>query len=317
MHILSLSGFIPEQICDTIRFFGSPGQSSGDTRISHYCQYAADFISKVLRDTQIDGAVFPKSCDSCRVLGSYLEGCGKFVHRLHVPPRRDSGAVTYFAESLRRYQRAVETHYDVKITDISERAALINRRNSAVATLYDRLTELSYNAYLDALHTLLQKPLHEQFVPETLPKCANPDGHKVFFIGSTMAGTVLVRQAEEAGLNIVGDRLPESRRLFHAPDVPLCGDIYENIAASVLCAQPSPTQNNFSAILREDRAELLQKGVEGVIYVTQKYCEPYDFLFPVYRKMLDEMGIRCLRLTVTGTETTGAVLAIETFADML
>ena len=225
MNILSFSNFIPEQLCDTIRFFGL----KGDVRISHYCQYAADFISKALRDPEIDGAVFPKSCDSCRVLGSYLEGCGKFVYQLHVPARRDGGAAAYFTESLRRYRRAVEAHYGVELTDIPQRATLVNQRNRTLEALYERLPEVSYCAYLS--------------VPDTLPGCASPGGHRVFVMGSTLADTGLMKQIEAAGLNIVGDRLPESRRLFSTPEVSPDGDIYENIAASVLRTHLSPTQN--------------------------------------------------------------------------
>ena len=68
MRILSLSGFVPEQICDVVRFT----QYEGDYKISHYCGYVSDYISQVLNDASIDGAVFPKSCDSSRVISSYL-----------------------------------------------------------------------------------------------------------------------------------------------------------------------------------------------------------------------------------------------------
>ena len=234
-----------------------------------------------------------------------------------MPARRDSGATTYFAESLRQYQQAVETHYRIKITDIAERVQLVNLRNQRLAGIYERLPEISYSAYLEMLHTMLQMPLREQSVSDTLPMPDNPGGHRVFVIGSTLSDTGLVRKIENAGLNIVGDRLPESRRLFSMPAVSQNGDIFENIAASILSAYTSPTQNNFSEILQEDRMELIRKGIEGVIYVTQKYCEPYDYLFPAYKMMLDELGIKCLRLTSTGSETAGAELAIETFADML
>ncbi len=70
MHILSLSTLIPEQICDTERFFGYEGKQ----RISHYCEYAAEFIARVLEDDTIDGAVFPRTCDSSRTLKNYIGG---------------------------------------------------------------------------------------------------------------------------------------------------------------------------------------------------------------------------------------------------
>lgn len=312
MNILSFSGFIPEQICDTVRFIRYPGRQS----ISHYCAYAADFISQVLDDPGVDGCVFPRTCDSSRVLESYLTGSGKFVHRLHIPARRDGLAVSYLAEEIRRYQKAVEAHYGVTLCDIPHRAELVNERNRAIGRLYEALPELSYSAYLNMVHGLLWRPLAEQTVPETLPGCAG--GKPVYLVGSTMCGAGLAGAIESAGMNIVGDRLTESKRLFSAPQVTAEGDLYEEIAASVLRNQTSPTQNDFESILREDLEEIGRKNVRGVFFITQKYCEPYDYLYSVYKKALDELSIPALRLVLTGSEDGRRFdAAIETFADIL
>ncbi len=314
MNILSLSGLIPEQICDTIRFFGYDGQQ----RISHYCRYASDYISQILEDPEIDGAVFPRTCDSSRTIASYLEECGKFVYSFHIPARQDRAAVSYLADSLRRYKTAVEQHYGTGLTDVMERTSLVNERNRALRGSYEHLPELSYSAYLDMVHGLLRKPLREQRVSDDLPSCPCPDGPKVFVAGSTQTGSGIARQIEAAGLHIVGDRLSESHRLVSSPEIPLEGDIFENIALSMLSSMPSPSQDDFSRILREDREELLRRQAQGVIFITQKYCEPYDYLFPTYRKMLDGLGIRSLRITVSGSQSENeTALVVETFANML
>ena len=314
MNILSLSGFIPEQICDTIRFFGYEGKQ----RISHYCRYASDYISQILEDPQIDGAVFPRTCDSSRIIQGLLGGYNRFLYSLSIPARRDGSAIPYLADSIRQYKIAVEHYYGIGLTDISERTKLINERNKTLRELYDHLPELSYGVYLDMIHGVLQKPLREQRVPAELPSCPYPDGPRAFVVGSTQTGSGIIRQIEAAGLHIVGDRLPESHRLSSAPDVMLEGDIFENIALSILSSMPSPSQDDFARILAKDKEELLRKQVQGVIFITQKYCEPYDYLFPAYQKMLDELGIRSLRVAVTGSQGEKEMsLAIGTFADML
>lgn len=314
MKILSFSGFIPEQVCDTVRFIRYHGQRS----IAHYCGYAADYIAQVLDDPEIDGCVFPRTCDSTRVMASYLSRSGRFVHRLHVPARRDGMAVSFLAESIRGYKAAVESYYGVTLEDIPARAERINERNKAVARLYASLPEISYNAYMEALHDMLGKPLAEQTVPDSLPAGAGVGGRPVYLVGSTMCGTGLLPTIEGAGMNIVGDRLTESKRLFSAPSVSADGDIYENIAASILQNRTSPTQNDFESILREDMEEIRSKGVQGVIFVTQKYCEPYDYLYSVYKKMLDELSIPTLRLVLTDSmDGRRYDAAIETFADIM
>lgn len=312
MNIISFSGLIPEQICDTVRFIRWEGRRS----VAHYCGYAADFISRVTDDPAIDGCVFPRTCDSTRALESYLAGSGKFVHRLHIPARRDGLAVPYLAESIRDYKRAVEGHYGVTLDDIPQRVEMVNERNRAVARLYDGLAELSFSAYITMLQGMLQKPLAAQTVPDTLPTAAG--GKPVYLVGSTMCGAGLASAIEEAGMNIVGDRLTESKRLFSAPAILPGGDVFERIAASMLQNRVSPTQNDFAGILAEDLEEIRGKGVRGVIFVTQKYCEPYDYLYSVYKKALDELSVPALKLTLTdSTDKRSFDAAIGTFADIL
>lgn len=313
MRILSLSGFVPDQICDTVRFT----QYEGEQKISHYCGYAADFISQVLSDPQIDGAVFPRTCDSSRVISSYLEGSGKFMYQLHIPSRQDAFAVSMLANSLQNYQKAIETYYDMTIIDIAERTELVNKRNHDIARLYADIQDISFYSYIHMIHTLLKKPLRAQLVQNNLP-ASKSVGKRVYLVGSLLSNLTVISAIEQAGMVIVGDRLTESKRLFSMPDVQAAGDIYENIARSILYNQTSPTQNNFDAILKEDIKEIRQKEVQGVIFVTQKFCEPYDYLFSVYKKMLDEQGIPVLRLVLAdSTDHREAVFAIEAFADIL
>ncbi len=367
MRILSFSGLIPEQICDTVRFTGYPGEG----KIPHYCGYAADYIEQVRNDPAVDGAVFPRSCDSCRVMGSYLEGSGKFVYRFHVPARRDGSAEEMLSGTVRDYKNAVERHYGTAIpeAEIRERILLVNERNRALAGLYAELEEqdISYASYLEMLHALLREPLREQRVgnragpgntagkgnvPEpgngTGPGSAMKSGNgiragsaaepgdfmepgnaarpgnagtprkRVFLVGSLLCDTGLVRTMEGAGLKIVGDNLTESKRLFSAPPVNPEGDPYRNIARSMMRNRLSPTQDDFTEILAEDREEIRRKNVQGVLFVTQKYCEPYDYLFYVYRQMLQEMGIPCLKLARAGSaDGRRPEAAIEAFADSL
>lgn len=314
MKLLALSGFIPEQICDIVRFTRYPGGGG----ISHYCGYASDFISQVLHDGSVDGAVFPKSCDSSRVINSYCAGSGKFLYQLHIPVGRDPLAVQYLAAGIRAYKAAVEKHYRIKADDIEERIERVNIRNQKLRQLYGCIGEISYSAYLEALHHMLSVPLHEQMVPDGMGK-KDAGGKRVYLVGSTLSEHGIARAVEDAGMNIVGDNLTESKRLFSAPPVEAeKGRIYENIAQSILKNRVSPTQNNFADILAEDMREIRQKDVQGVIYISQKYCEAYDYLFPAYKGMLDGYGVPVLRLPAAGSANGSEMgLAIEAFADIL
>lgn len=313
MKILSLSGFIPEQICDIVRFNGY----SGNRGIAHYCGYASDYISQVINDESIDGAVFPRSCDSCRVIGSYLSDCGKFLYQMNVPARRDSAAVQYLALCIKHYKSSVEKYYGIAISDIEERSEIINKRNVEIKNLYERLGEISYTSYLRSIHKLLSEPLHEQSVLQ-ISREGETTGKRVYLVGSFLSGCDILESIEKAGMTIVGDNLTESKRLFSVSPVELEGNIYENIAKSILQNKLSPTQNNFLDILAADLAEIKRKQVRGVIYISQKYCEPYDYLFFVYKKMLDNNNIPVLHLSLADSaDSRKSEFSIEAFADMI
>lgn len=313
MRILAMSGFVPEQICDTVRFT----QYTGDRNISHYCGYAADFISQVWQDRNVDGAVFPKSCDSTRSMKSYLEGCGKFLYQLHVPSFGSPGALECFADSIRVYKEAVETHYGVRIDDINERIERIDHRNDSIRKAYENIEYLSFPDYLGKIHSMLLKPLVEQGEIGSIQARA-PTGKRVFVIGSFLSNLQITEMMESVGLTAVGDILTESGRLVSMPAIGTGGDIYGNIAKGILAQRLSPSQNSFREIMGKCIEEMRQKSAKGVLFITQKYCEAYDYLYASCKPELDELGIRSARLVLTDTEDTRkAELVLEAFADIL
>ncbi|MBO4681470.1 MAG: 2-hydroxyacyl-CoA dehydratase [Clostridiales bacterium] len=313
MKILSMSGFVPEQICDTVRFTGF----DGGERLSHYCGYAADFISQVREDGSIDGAVFPKSCDSSRSIGSYIDDTGKFIYSMPVPAVRNAESVSYFADILKDYKSKIEKHYGVTISedDVKARDAVITARNAKIAAAYGKLNVLSYASYIHEVHASLNAPY--EFDESRIVN--GNDGKPVFLIGSFLAGVELADCIENAGLKVVADNMPESGRLAsRAGFVSSETDVYKKIASEILCTRPSPTQDLFDETIKSNLEEIRNKGCKGVIFATQKYCEPYDYLFSVYKKALDEQGIPALRVQMAdSTDGNGKAAALEAFADII
>ena len=295
MKILSMSGFVPEAICDTVRFNGF----KGDAGFSHYCTYASDYISQVLSDDTIDGAVFPNTCDSSRSISSYIGESGKFVYPLAVPVVRSNDAISYYAYVIRDYKTAVEAHYGISISEdeIYDRFRMVEARNASINSLYESLADgLSYSSYINAIHENFTKPLAEQKI-ETSGQSA---GIPVFLLGSYMTNAGIVDSAEKNGLRITGDDLPESNRIAKRA-FPVVEDIYQLVALQVLSSRTSPTQNSYSDRIKETMEEIGKKGCRGVLVVTQKYCEPYDYYYSVLKKALDDSGIPSLKLELDGS----------------
>lgn len=319
MKLLSMSGLVPEQICDVVRYTGYTGYT-GERNIPHYCGYASDFISQVMYDEDFDGAVFPRSCDSSRIIKSYLSGSGKFLYQLNVPARQDKIAEEYFALEIEKYKKALEEHYQVSIDNLAERTEAINERNKKIRQIYENIDSVLYSSYLKHIHEMLQKPLAEQVVQVSFESRNKADysGGGVFLIGSFLSNYRVAEMIENSGMGIVGDNLPESGRLASAPAVGLSGNLYKGIARSILKGRLSPSQNNFADILTRDMDKIKRKSVKGVIFILQKYCEPYEYLFSVYKKMLDSKGIPVLKLALSDSaDDRNMLLAIEAFADII
>lgn len=313
MRLLSMSGFVPEQICDVVRFTGYRGEQT----ISHYCGYANDFISQVKNDVKIDGAVFPRSCDSSRIMKSYLENSGKFLYQIHVPARSDEMAVDFFARELGNYKQALETWFNTELSDLEQRIKQVNIRNARIAEAYRSLEELSYGDYLRDIHTCLQKPLEEQNINIRGEK--RTGGRKrIYLAGSFLANEKIADVIEECGLKIVGDDLPESGRLQGNLVQSDTGDPVRAIAESILQQRKSPTQDEFFPIMEQDVKQIRDLHADGVVFVTQKYCEPYDYFYSVLKKRLDREGIPAVRIQISNSEDDRKVrLIVEAFADMI
>ena len=314
MKLLSMSSFVPEQVCDVIRFTGY----KGNTKVSHYCGYAADYISQVLEDESIDGAVFPRSCDSTRVIDSYLQDIEKFVYKLHVPAINNQLGKETFAETLREYHSEVCSKFNIGKEDLLLRTQIVNQRNQKLRKQYDHIEEFRYSSYLKQIHEALVLPLEKQKI-ENPELDERTDCKEVYIVGSYLSNLSIIEKIEQVGLKIVGDNITESKRLFGGKDVRCdTDDIYMELAENILDRQLSPTQDNFEPLIDDDIEEITRKKVKGVIFVTQKFCEPYDYLYSVYKKKLVSIEIPTLHIVLNDSlDLTKTDLLIEAFADTL
>ena len=69
---------------------------------------------------------------------------------------------------------------------------------------------------------------------------------------------------------------------------------------------------------KQDFDEITQKGAKGIIFLSQKYCEPYDFLYSLYKKEAENRGIQIIQFSMNNSQDDGkADLLMEAFADTI
>lgn len=318
MKLLSISNYVPEQIADVIRFDQS---SSASFRQTHYCPYLAACVSHVLDDPSVDGLVFPSSCDGARSMDAYLMGSGKFIHKLVVPAISGELGVQRFAESIKTYRCAIEEYFDITISDsyISERAMMVRERGLHLAHCYDSLPFIRYSDYIYSINEMLKQPLADwkAFAPKGQPSGAQ--GKPVYLVGSFVQGHTVIEEMEANGLQVVGDNCTNSKRLLlsdsyasldHAGD-----SIITAIARAILRQRRSPVLDIFADVFARDYAEITRKNARAVIFLTQQYCEPYDYLYAFYHEKLSAVGIPLFKIqqSLDG----GYALRFSTIASML
>lgn len=313
MRLLAMSGFVPEQICDVVRFTGCKGERN----ISYYCGYANDYLTQVLNDPAIDGAVFPRSCDSTRIIKNYLANMDKFIYQITVPACGDEPAIEFLAKEIERYKIAVEDFFQEELNDIPARIHAMNKRNADITDYYKSLEDYSYGDYLRWIHGQMEQPLMEQ--SETAELSGKGDIRKrVYLVGSFLTNEHIADLIEENGLGIVGDNLPESGRLVGSYTDENESDIYKAISSDILSRRLSPTQDNFQSIIQRDLQEIRNLKADAVIFLIQKYCEPYDYLYSAYKKELDRRCIPSLKMSlISSMDEKKAALSVEAFAEMI
>ena len=283
------------------------------------------------------GVVVVNSCDPMRRMHDvwrYNLG-GDFNHLLDLPRVNSPEAAAYFRENLRKLIDEVETHFRVKVTDaaLAEAITIYNTGRSLLKELYsvnrdkgqllsamDIRTVVRAGTALpvDVFNRLLKRLLDEMGVIDAAG-CENP---RILITGSVMDNPRILQFIEECGAKVVGDDLCNGTRQFwdtvesaaeSAAD-PLT-DLSRHYLGRTPCPRMKDAHERFDHVLRM----IDTFRVDGVIFYTMKFCDPFLFDVPVLKERLAEKGIPTLSLEGDYTPgTLGRVKTrIEAFIEML
>ena len=122
-------------------------------------------------------------------------------------------------------------------------------------------------------------------------------GPRILVSGSQLDSPVLLNMIEEEGGVVVAEDLCTSARYFWHP-VPAADDpleaLYRQFDRRPICACLHPTEARFEFL-----AELVDTfRVEAVVYLNIKYCHPFLYEAPIFKKRLAARGIPSMVLEV-------------------
>jgi bzd-type benzoyl-CoA reductase N subunit len=320
------------------RILPEPGRAMtrADSYIDrNFCPYVRTCLGEALEGKYkfLDGLVVVNSCDPMRRLYDvwrYNLG-GDFVYLLDLPRINSADAVAYYRECLQRLIAEIEIHFKMKITDAALDDAInsLNVSRSLLRELYgvnrDKGLPLSAAQVRTVVRagTVLPIDAFNGLLERLLDELGNNvsgyrEGPRILITGSVMDNPQILELIEQCGARVVGDDLCTGTRQFW-DTVERAGDPLADLSRHYLGRTPCPRMKDapkrFDHVLRM----VDEFRVDGVIFYTLKFCDPFLFDVPLLKGRLVDRRISTLLLEGDYTPgTLGRVRTrIEAFIEML
>lgn len=249
------------------------------------------------------------------------------------PQRRNMEASRlYMVDELRHFSKRLTAITGHKATDLDLQDAMhtYNDHNAAMREFslvacdhLDVVTPLVRHDVFKSAHTMDKKEhtaLVSEFIAQlkALPKF-DFKGIKVVTTGIIMDSVEMLKMLEENNIGIVGDDIvAESKR--YETDIENGIDLYYQLAKQW-------TDRRGCCILQDEkkeRAPMLievarQRGADGVIVCSLKFCEPDAYDYPIIHRIFADSDLPELRLEVENQYSNDqqAATRIEAFREML
>lgn len=331
LEILLAAGLQP------LRIVPGPGRAMtrADSFIDrNYCPYVRTLLGEALDGHYrfLNGLVVVNSCDPMRRLYDvwrYNIG-GDFIRLLDLPRIDTESAAAYYRECLFKFVEALESHYGVAITDASLTDAISarNRVRSLLRELYlmNRDSGVLSAAEVQKVvraSTILPKDILTVSLEKLLDEVSGAtgdlrEGPRLLITGSIMDNPQIIDFIEECAARVVGDDLCTGTRQFWYPVEP-DGDALTALSRHYLGRTPCPRMKDAQRRFDHVMQLIDEFRVDGVVFYTLKFCDPFLFDVPVLKEQLERHGIPSLILEGDYTPgTLGRVRTrIEAFIEML
>jgi benzoyl-CoA reductase subunit C len=333
-EIIAVTGFHPLRIIGRFETSGSQGWSLH----APVCSFARDMYAAADSGgfSSVSHVIFPNSCDSLRALREVWE-IDRTLPPMYVllhPIQADDHSVRYFAEQIESLARKLMEESGLCFTE-SQLADHIQRYNRSRQWLRELspgaggrphllrgsewiiLVTAGMIADRDEYNRMLQVIVAED--QETGPRSRDA-GKRIMIIGPLVDSVELLETIERFGAMVVGEDITNGSR-YCGLDVDLDGNLYENLAKRYLRWGPSPTMN--MDIGQGDELfgrRLMDLNPDGVIFVTQKFCEPHVHNYLAKRHLLTRMNVNTLMLELEHNEAAVSahdLLRVQAFIETL
>jgi bzd-type benzoyl-CoA reductase N subunit len=337
--------YTPEEVIHAagihpLRLFGSRGDTSlADKHLQSYCcSVARGALADVLGGTldYLDGAVFPHTCDTIQRLSDIwrLNTHFKFFADVVLPVKLNTeSALKYLEDVLRKFRRDLEKGFGIQISDASLKASI--HTYNAIRTLLKRLSEIrskdpgilsarDLNAMMKGAmvidrNQLVEKLTHVVQKLEGQHSVGLNTKKRIMLAGSICDHPDIYNQLEQAGAEVVWEDLCTGSRYFEGM-ISEDGEPIAAIARRYFERAICPAKHVSITARGENLVKQAREhGIQGVVFLLLKFCDPHSFDYPYLKEFLDRENIPSMLLEIENQlPPEGQLLTrFETFVQML
>jgi benzoyl-CoA reductase subunit C len=279
------------------------------------CTHLKDCLEQAMTGTldYLDGSVLAHACEASRgFYGVWKINSGiPHSHFLQIPATSKKASIDFFISELEIFKSFLETLSGNKITDESliNSIEVYNKNRSLMKKLYELRSfsdsTISGSNIIDVIKAglVLPKDEHNRMLEKLIsdyhesPDAEDDQGDIYICVVSNAieeADTV-IDVIEKCGGNVVMDNLSYGSR-YCWENVESNSDPIESLATHYLEKIPFPGKFPMENIVDSltDMAE--ESDADGMIWLVEKYCDPYMFSYPAVEIKAKEKGIRMMSI---------------------
>ncbi len=333
-EIIYASGFHPFRLREDMA-----STKMADTYL-HYnlCPYVRSCLDLRLRGKipQMKGIVLLGSCDAMRSLyhvwRQYLSSSA-FVHFMNIPKITDTPAVEFFKKEIQKLMDVLADYRgsEIKDSDLVEAVGIYNESRSLMSGLYELrkdvnlgLTGVLFYKIVQSSQTMPKKAFNrklKEFLSDVEKRAEQPSqsfGPRIMLVGSLFPDLQVVKIIDDAGALIVSDDLCLGSRYYDG-NIEIGDDLLEAISRRYLNKAPCARMKETGLRLERVKRQIEEFRVDGIIYLSLKFCDNHLYDYPVYREYFHEIRVPVLQIEedFTGGNIGQIRTRIEAFIEML
>ncbi len=333
-EIIYASGFHPFRLRED-----RPSTKMADTYL-HYnlCPYVRSCLDIGLRGEipQMKGIILLSSCDAMRSLyhvwRHYLSP-SSFVHFMNIPKITGTRAVEFFKKEIQKLVDVLAEYRgsEIKDSNLVEAVGIYNESRSLMSELYELRKEANLGLTGALVYKIVQSSQSmpkkafnrklKEFLSDAKKRAEQPSqsiGPRIMIVGSLLPDLQIVQIIEDAGALIVSDDLCFGNRYFDG-NIEKGDDLLEAISQRYLNKAPCARMKETGLRLERVKSQIEEFKVDGIIYLSLKFCDNHLYDYPVYREYFREIRVLVLQIEedFTGGNIGQIRTRIEAFIEML